>query len=69
MLTAADALIRMAEANPSDLPDSPHLLLEGAWDVSRKVTANAGDAGCAGVILMGLKFDTVVDEAALAWRP
>lgn len=40
-----------------------------AWDISREVIANAEDAGCAGVILMGLKFDTVVDEAALAWRP
>ncbi len=69
MLTAADTFIRMAEVNTPDLPDSSHLLLEGAWDVSRKVTASAEDAGCAGVILMGLKFDTPVDETALAWTP
>lgn len=39
-----------------------------AWDVSREVAERAERAGCAGVVLMGLKFDTVVDEAALAWR-
>jgi len=25
-------------------------------------------AGCTGAILMGLKFETIIDEAALAWN-
>lgn len=40
-----------------------------AWQASRQVAAEAERAGCAGAILMGLKFDTIVDEAALAWNP
>jgi 5,10-methylenetetrahydrofolate reductase len=39
-----------------------------AWDVSREVAARTEASGGAGAILMGLRFDTVVDEAALAWR-
>ncbi len=39
-----------------------------AWDESRAVAARAREAGIAGVILMGLHFDTVIDEAALVWR-
>ena len=39
-----------------------------AWESSRQVAAAAQAAGCAGTILMGLRFDTIVDEAALAWR-
>lgn len=39
-----------------------------AWDVSLEAADAARDAGCRGVILMGLKFDTVVDEAAYRWR-
>ncbi len=39
-----------------------------AWKASRSVAAEAKAAGMAGVILMGLHFDTIVDEAALAWR-
>ena len=41
---------------------------ETAWEISRDVADVAERTGCAGVILMGLRFDTVVDEAALAWR-
>ena len=40
---------------------------ERAWDLSLEVAASAKDAGFAGVILTGLKFDTVVDEAAEVW--
>jgi hypothetical protein len=29
--------------------------------------ARARDAGAGGVILMGLKFESVIDEAAAAW--
>ena len=39
-----------------------------AWDLSLETAANAQDAGFAGVILTGLKFDTVVDEAVGVWR-
>ncbi|HEX9645831.1 MAG TPA: hypothetical protein VGC11_17710 [Acidimicrobiia bacterium] len=39
-----------------------------AWDLARETEELARAAGCAGVILMGLTFDTVVDEAAAAWR-
>ncbi|MGI9666800.1 MAG: hypothetical protein ACR2N2_06820 [Acidimicrobiia bacterium] len=40
-----------------------------AWDAAREVADEAEAAGAAGAILMGLRFDTIVDEAALAWRP
>ncbi len=38
------------------------------WRWALEIEDRAIDAGCAGVILMGLKYDTVVDEAAAAWR-
>jgi 5,10-methylenetetrahydrofolate reductase len=41
---------------------------EMAWQYTRRVAAEAEAAGCSGAILMGLRFDTIVDEAALAWR-
>ena len=41
---------------------------EEGWRWSKEVERRAVDSGCAGVILMGLKYDTVVDEAAIAWR-
>jgi 5,10-methylenetetrahydrofolate reductase len=62
------------------VPASPHLKdrlaalpsdearREMAWEISRDVADQVESAGCAGVILMGLRFDTVVDEAALEWR-
>lgn len=39
-----------------------------AWEAARCVADEAEAAGCAGAILMGLRFDTIVDEAALEWR-
>jgi len=39
-----------------------------AWQASREVAAKAKDSGIAGVILMGLHFNTIIDEAALVWR-
>ncbi len=39
-----------------------------AWELSLQVAAEAEDAGFAGVIVTGLKFDTVVDEAAGVWK-
>ena len=39
-----------------------------AWESARRIAHEAAEAGCAGAILMGLRFDTIVDEAALEWR-
>ncbi|HSJ70827.1 MAG TPA: methylenetetrahydrofolate reductase [Acidimicrobiia bacterium] len=39
-----------------------------AWQSARSVADAAAEAGCAGAILMGLRFSTIVDEAALEWR-
>lgn len=39
-----------------------------AWESSIQVADEAERAGCAGAILMGLKFETVVDEGALVWN-
>ncbi|MEZ5175379.1 MAG: hypothetical protein R2823_10880 [Acidimicrobiia bacterium] len=39
-----------------------------AWEASRQVARVASSCGVSGVILMGLNFDTVIDEAALAFR-
>ncbi len=47
---------------------SPEARRAIAWDASLKVASEAEAAGCAGTILMGLRFETVVDEAALAWH-
>jgi 5,10-methylenetetrahydrofolate reductase len=41
---------------------------EFAWDAAVKAAATAREAGAAGAVLMGLRFDTVVDEAAAEWR-
>lgn len=41
---------------------------EIAWESAREIAEIAERSGCAGAILMGLRFDTIVDEAALAWR-
>ena len=39
-----------------------------AWQEAVHATAAAKAAGCAGVVLMGLKYATIVDEAVEAWR-
>lgn len=40
------------------------------WELTAELESRARDAGAAGVILMGLKFDSVVTEAAESWlRP
>ncbi len=38
------------------------------WELTSELEARAKDAGAAGVILMGLKFDSVVNEAAESWK-
>lgn len=39
-----------------------------AWEQAGEAARAAEQAGFAGVVLMGLKYETVVDEAAQAWR-
>lgn len=38
-----------------------------AWELTAEMERRAHDAGCAGVVLMGLKFDSVITEAPSAW--
>ncbi len=38
-----------------------------AWQACREAERRASDAGCAGVILMGLKFSSVLGEAVEEW--
>ena len=45
----------------------PEVMRKTAWEMTSEIEQRARDAGCAGVILMGLKFDSVVDEAPYAW--
>lgn len=42
---------------------------ELAWRLVREIEDRARDSGCAGVILVGLKHETVVDEAARELGP
>lgn len=37
------------------------------WEVAAEMEQKARDSGAAGVVLMGLKFESVVDEAIRAW--
>jgi 5,10-methylenetetrahydrofolate reductase len=37
------------------------------WEIVTEMEQKAQDAGAAGVVLMGLKFDSIVDEALRAW--
>jgi 5,10-methylenetetrahydrofolate reductase len=41
---------------------------EAAWRFAQESERRAQNAGCAGVVVMGLKFETIVDEAAAVWR-
>ena len=36
---------------------------KAAWEILADTERRARDAGCAGIILMGLKFDSVIEEA------
>ena len=38
------------------------------WEVARETAEAAREAGASGIVLMGLKYSTVIDEAPLAWR-
>jgi hypothetical protein len=37
------------------------------WEIAAELEQKARDSGAAGVVLMGLKFESVVDEAIRAW--
>jgi 5,10-methylenetetrahydrofolate reductase len=39
-----------------------------AWMITREVEERAKTAGCAGIVLMGLKYETIVGEAVQWWR-
>ena len=41
--------------------------LGGGWSAPAEMEREARDAGCAGVVLMGLRFDSLVKEAPAAW--
>ena len=38
-----------------------------AWKLARESAKQARDNGCAGVVLMGLKYETLVEEASKEW--
>jgi 5,10-methylenetetrahydrofolate reductase len=46
---------------------APDARRKAAWGLTGDIERRARDAGCAGVVLMGLKFDSVVKEAPSAW--
>lgn len=58
-----DALRTRVEETPADRRR------DFGWEIALEAADVAQDEGCRGVIVMGLSFDTVVDEAAAAWRP
>jgi 5,10-methylenetetrahydrofolate reductase len=37
------------------------------WEIAAEMEQKAKDSGAAGVVLMGLKFESIVDEAIRAW--
>lgn len=46
---------------------APDVARKLAWEMTAELETRARDAGAAGVVLMGLKFDSVVGEAAESW--
>jgi 5,10-methylenetetrahydrofolate reductase len=47
---------------------APDVRRKTAWEITSEMEQRARDVGCAGVVLMGLKFESVVEEAPTAWR-
>ncbi|MFQ5968842.1 MAG: hypothetical protein ACE5MI_14755 [Acidimicrobiia bacterium] len=39
-----------------------------AWELARETATEAREAGCSGVVVMGLRFSTVVDEGNREWN-
>lgn len=46
---------------------APDVRRKLGWEVVAEMESRARDAGCAGVVLMGLKYESVVGEAPEAW--
>ena len=46
---------------------APDVRRKLGWEITAEMEAQAREAGAGGVILMGLKFESVIDEAAEAW--
>jgi hypothetical protein len=46
---------------------APDVRRKLGWEITAEMEARAQEAGAGGVILMGLKYESVIDEAAEAW--
>jgi 5,10-methylenetetrahydrofolate reductase len=46
---------------------APDVRRKVGWEITGEIERKARDAGCAGVVLMGLKFDSLIREAPAAW--
>lgn len=45
----------------------PDVRRKAGWEIMSDIEEAARSAGCAGVVLMGLKFDSVIREAPTSW--
>lgn len=59
---ATDQLKQRLEEYPADVRR------KAGWEITSEIEKRAKDAGCAGVVLMGLKFDSITKEAPMAWK-
>jgi 5,10-methylenetetrahydrofolate reductase len=48
---------------------APDVRRKLGWEIATEMEERARNAGAAGVILMGLKFESLIEEASVAWRP
>ena len=48
---------------------APDVRRKLAWEITSEMEQRAKDGGAAGVILMGLKFESLIEEAATSWPP
>lgn len=46
---------------------APDVRRKAGWELTAEIEQRAKDAGCAGIVLMGLKFDSLIREAPAAW--
>ncbi len=46
---------------------APDIRRKNGWEITAEMESRAREAGAAGVILMGLKYESVIDEAPAAW--
>lgn len=58
---ATDDLKRRLAEYPADVRR------KAGWEITAEIEREARDAGCAGVVLMGLRFDSLIKEAPAAW--